>query len=271
MNYGKGGEVTVSLRDNTPGTQLMIAPGGPTVQASLSLPAAAHDIAAGEGVAVIAAGMAGVLFVDLAKLQIAASYQDKHEYTHVAMQGDRVLAADNSGRLALIDIHDPRQPRLLASLDTGSVITALSWHGARAYVLHGDNTLQCVTLSKASQLRITSSLHLDGTARALADDGRHVFVAGGDQGLLLLDADNGKVIGRYRSTGPAQDVALEQGLAFIAQGEGCVGVGRQQAGRTQLDRQPQQARRRASNLSAERSRLAVQPGRSGHHARYRSA
>lgn len=217
--YGKGGEVTVTLRGTAPGTQLMVVPGGPTAQATLALPAAAHDIAAGEGVAVIAAGTAGLLVVELDKLQITGSYHNGDDYTHVVLHSDQVLAADNAGHLIQVDIHDPRQPRLLNTLDVGSSITAMSWNGEHAYLLLGNDTLQIIEASASAKLRAISAQHLDTPVLSLATDGRHVFAACGDQGLLMLNANNGKVIGRYRTTGPALDVAVQQGMAFIAQGD----------------------------------------------------
>ena len=217
--YGKGGAVTVTLRDNVPGTRLMIAPGGPTVQAVLNLPAAARDIAADKDAAAIAAGTAGVLAVDLAKLRITGGYQDGGDYTHVALQNNRVLAADNNGRLIHVDIRDPRQPRLLSTLELEAPITALSWSGARAYLLLGNDTLQIVEVNDAAKLRTLAKRHLDSAALALTSDGAHIFVAGGEQGLLVLNANDGRVIGRYRTTGPALDVAVQQGLAFVAQGD----------------------------------------------------
>ena len=219
VSYGKGGEVTVTLHDNKPGTQLLIEPGGPRLQASLSLPAPAQDIAMDETVAAVAVGTAGVLILDPAKLHITGAYHDGGDYTQVALNGDQLLAADNSGRLVRIDIHDPQQPRLLNSLKVAAKITALSWHGAHASLLLGDNTLHIIATDGKGKLQTLATRHLESGASSLSDDGTHLFVAAGERGLLILDANSGKQIGRYRTTGAAVDVAVQQGLAFIAQGD----------------------------------------------------
>ena len=110
--YGKGGTVTVTVRDAKPGTRLMVAPGGPTPLAGVDLPAAARDIAVGDGVAVIAAGTAGALVIDLAELKIIGKYDDGSNYTHVALRGDQALVSTDNGRLVQIAVHDHKPPRL---------------------------------------------------------------------------------------------------------------------------------------------------------------
>jgi hypothetical protein len=219
VNYGKGGEVTVTLRGAAPYTQLSIIPGGPVVQGAVDLPAPAEDIAINKDVTVIAAGTAGILMMNSTNLQITGSYHDGGDYGHIALHGEQVLAADKNGRLIRVDIHDPHQPRLQGSLQLASKIIGLSWHGAHAYLLLDNGMLQIVATEDAVKLQLLSAPHLDDAALSLTDNGNQVFVAAGEHGLLILDANHGKLIGRYRTTGPALDVAVQQGLVFVAQGE----------------------------------------------------
>jgi hypothetical protein len=219
VNYGKGGAVNVGVHDAKPGMHLMIAPGGPTLGAGLKLSAAAHDIAVSDGVAVVAAGSAGIVVVDLGTFKITGRYHDGRDYTHVALQGEQVLASADSGRLIQVDIHDHAQPHLVHSLELGASITAMSWSGTHVYLLLGNDDLQDVELSGTAKPRALARRHLADPATALASDGDHVFLADGAQGLAIIDGGSGKVIGRYRTTGPALDVSVQQGLAFIAQGD----------------------------------------------------
>ena len=216
--YGKGGEVTVTLHDAKSGEHLTISPGGSVLQARLELPAAAHEIAVGQDVAVIAAGTAGALVVNLTTFQIIGTYHDGNEYTHVAVQGDQALLTTDQGRLIQIDIHDRDHPHLMYSIETGAAISAMSWHGNRVYLLLDKNNLQTVEVSKSSKPRALIRQHIENPALSLASDGKYIFIAEGDNGLAILDANSGKLISRYQTTGPAQDVAIQKGLAFIAQG-----------------------------------------------------
>lgn len=218
VNYGKGGEVAVTLHDAAPGTQLSVIPGGPVVQVTVDLPASAEDIAVSKDITVIAAGRAGLLMMDSITLKIIGSYHDGGDYERIALNGEQVLAADKNGRLIRVDIHDPHQPRLQGSLQLASKIIGLSWHGAHAYLLLDNDMLQIVATDDAVKLQLLSATHLDYAALSLTDNGNQVFVAAGEHGLLILDANHGKLIGRYRTTGPTRDVAVQQGLAFIAQG-----------------------------------------------------
>ena len=219
LYYGKGGAVTVTVRDAKPGSQLTVDPGGPTLAASTKLPGTAHDMAVSDGVAVVAAGTAGVLVVDLAKMKITADYHDGGDYTQVAVRGHQALASAKNGRLIQIDIRDHEQPRLLYSLDVGGTISAMSWSGTRAYLLIGNDGLQAVKVSATAKPQALARRHLDNPATALASDGDHVFLAEAEHGLVIVDGDSGARIGHYRTTGPALDVALQKGLAFVAQGE----------------------------------------------------
>lgn len=219
LYYGKGGAVTVTVRDAKPGSQLTVDPGGPTLEASTNLPGMAHDMAVSGGVAVVAAGTAGVLVVDLTKMKITADYHDGGNYTQVAIRGHQALASAKNGRLIQIDIRDHERPRLLYSLDVGGTISAMSWSGARAYLLIGNEGLQVVKVSATAKPQALARRHLDNPAASLASDGDHVFLAEGEHGLVIVDGDSGARIGHYRTTGPALDVALQKGLAFVAQGK----------------------------------------------------
>lgn len=219
VDYGKGGAVTVTLRDATPDSRLSIEPGGPALQGSLDLPAPARDMAWSTDAVAVAAGKAGVLLTDPATLHILGTFHDGGVYNHLALHDKQLLATRENGYLVRIDIHDPAQPTLLSRLKLAANITALSWHGAHAYLLLDDNSLQIVDSSDKAKLKTLANVSLGAKATALTDDSVHVYLAAGDNGLLILSGDNGKAIGRYRTTGAARDVAVQRGLAFVAQGD----------------------------------------------------
>jgi hypothetical protein len=218
VDYIKGGEVTVTLHDAAPDSRLLITPGGPVLQGQLTLPAAADDIAANGTLTAVAAGRAGILFIDPATLQVSGSYHDGGVYIRLALHGDQLLAADRAGDLLCLDIHDPRRPRLLSRVALGSAPTALSWHGGHAYALLDKHSLQVIDTRDPAKLHIFATVRLEQPAQSLTDDGRHALVAAGDDGLLILDGDSGRILGRYRTTGAALDVTEQRGLAFVALG-----------------------------------------------------
>ena len=218
LDYTKGGAITVSLRNAAPGSRLLIAPGGPVLQGELALPAPIREVVAGDTLEALAAGTAGVFLVDRATRQVSGRYHDGGNYARLALHDEDLLAADEEGRLLRLTLHDPHHPRLLSRLVLPGRPIALSWHGGRGYVLLDDSRLQVIDTSDPSRLTLIATAQLGHAVQSITDDGVHVLAAAGDEGLLVLDGDNGKIIGRYLTTGAAHDVAEQQGLAFVALG-----------------------------------------------------
>ena len=118
--------------------------------------------------------------------------------------------------LAIIDVHDPSAPVEVGSFPVDASDVAISGH--LAYVTNGDLLILDITDPSAPMAlgRLDMPNH---AANRIAVSGTTVYVAAYEQGLRIVDASNPSAPvqrGSYVPSGDASDIAISGSLAFLA-------------------------------------------------------
>lgn len=105
--------------------------------------------------------------------------------TAVDLVGDRAYVAHGQ-TLSVLDLGDPRQPRLVAAAALEAPVSALIVRGSLAY-LADEASLMVMSLADPARPRKLGELRGDWSARDLALAGDRLYIAGGEPGLAVLD------------------------------------------------------------------------------------
>jgi hypothetical protein len=181
---GQAGRCTIQIENNGFNTQaeITVQDFTPNGLAFLALPGYANNVDVANNIAYVAAGAAG---------------------------------------LQVIDVSNPRNPRITAALDLPGNANDIRQANGLGYVAAGDSGLQIVELTNVNGLTLAGAVDTPGQAQDLAIAGNRIYVADGVAGLQIVDASdpaNPQILGTADTPGTARGVATADGLVLIADG-----------------------------------------------------
>lgn len=221
MTYNQATPVKIRVEGAAPTTHLALSPGGPYVAASIAVPAVRSVAFAGDYL--LQASTVGELaVVDYAQAQpvVVGKIKFPGTITKVAVQGKLGFAAVSGVGLVVLDLSQPRAPKRLGQFNMASPLRDFAVSGQRAWLLLGQQEIAIVDLTDPAKPHLLTRHRLTQPALRLAADGVYGYVAVGEHGLIVLDGGSAdlKEAGRFKTSGAVLDVAIAEGLAYVADG-----------------------------------------------------
>jgi len=218
-------EKTVTVTIHTPATaprsHVALSPWQPHTLRTLSLPDPA-DAMTVSGKWLITAGQGGLTIFDTTHGDAtpAGRFAVDATCTRVRVVHHSVFAACGATGLWRVDISSPGTPRQTAHLDTTDITDFAVTEDGYLYVLSG-STLTAYSMAAHAAPHQIARATLSSAANALAAASRDVYLAQGERGLAVYhldDADRLTPLSSFPTTGPALDVKLQGGDAYLALG-----------------------------------------------------
>jgi hypothetical protein len=118
----------------------------------------------------------------------------------VAVQGTTAFVADGMGGLAIVNVADPKAPKLLGKTATGGQARSVVVDGAVAYVAAGSAGLVLVDVKNPAAPRVISRQTMPGTAVRVAYSKGRAFVAAWNDARVydVTNASQPRFIGAVR-------------------------------------------------------------------------
>lgn len=118
----------------------------------------------------------------------------------VAVHGTTAFVADGMGGLAIVNVADPKAPKLLGKAATGGQVRSVVVDGAVAYVAAGSAGLVLVDVKNLSAPRVISRVTMPGTAVRVAYSKGRAFVAAWNDARVydVTNASRPRFIGAAR-------------------------------------------------------------------------
>jgi len=131
--------------------------------------------------------------------------------------------ADGDGGLRVADVSDPKNPAIIASVDTLGYANGVAIAGNMAYLACGSyekwNGLQVISVSDPESPVIIGSVDIPGSAYGVAVTGDTAYVASGWGGLQVIDVSDPKhpvIIGYASRVGYASDIDVMGDTVYVA-------------------------------------------------------
>lgn len=132
----------------------------------------------------------------------------------ISSEGQFAYLTGINPQITVIDVENPKQPRVISTYGSVSNITDISIQGQYAYVLDKDYGISIMALSKSGQLSCYSSCPIKGEGQTIAISKGIALVALGDSGVAVVDISNARrpaVIGSFKE----EEFSLYIERAFI--------------------------------------------------------
>jgi hypothetical protein len=210
-------------------------PVNPVIVGSIDDPVVALGVAVSGTIAYLAAGTDGLMVIDVSNPgnpTILGSEFPQDEAWGVALSGTFVYVADMRGGLTVIDASNPASPSTIGNvLWANPACRDVAISGAYAYVANGSSVpgLAIIDISDPTDPFVVNDPDhfVPGVssvtwAVGVAVYGDYVYVADIDEGLLVVDVSdpaNPEVVGRAFTPDTARDVAVDNGLAYVVEGD----------------------------------------------------
>jgi photosystem II stability/assembly factor-like uncharacterized protein len=188
------------------------------------LPGVIQDIAISNSQALVAAGDAGLLILDISsrtRPREIASVRKSASVWRVAVQGSRAYVAQGKraegvgeGSVGVIDIANPAEPRLVGSLEMPGWIHAVAVADKHVYVAHASG-LQVVDASDQPNERDAVTLPAEAEGVAIADG--YAYVVSGDLHIFdISDSAHPREVGTWRTPAlPLVTIAVAGKYAYV--------------------------------------------------------
>ncbi len=141
----------------------------------------------------------------------------------LALRGRRLLVAQGTWGLALVDVRRPSRPKLVAHLALPGAAMAVAWQGRTAYVAMGSMGLALVDMRRPGAPKLLGTFPVGGYAWSVAVFQGIGLVATGSGGLVVLDLHRPsapKVLARLKLSGEAREPAfVNRKTAVVAAGK----------------------------------------------------
>jgi hypothetical protein len=222
---GREGQAQVTVRTSgfSAVVHVVVRSFAPQALSFLDLPGFANNVDVAGGLALVAAGAAGLQVIDAtdpSAPRIVGAADTPGNANDVKVAGELALVADGAAGLQVVSIADPRNPRIVGSLDTPGIAQDVVVAGDRLYVADGAGGLRVLRLDGPRNPVLLGSLVLPGEAKGVDVDPKRrlAVVAAGTSGLHAVDlADETRPqLLSSLATGDARDVALRGSFAFVA-------------------------------------------------------
>jgi len=139
----------------------------------------------------------------------------------VSLSGGHACVAGWVGPLHWVDVRDPRQPRLVASLDTGVGAPDVIVAGGFAYAADFGGKLTVVDLRNPEAPTVVAAIELGSEARRVTVSGDHAYVAvqGGIQIVDISNPHQPRLVGSYSNPDslPARGLLAHDGFLHVAE------------------------------------------------------
>ncbi len=136
---------------------------------------------------------------------------------------NRAYLAAGSGGLQIVDISDPKYPKVIKSLVTPGSASDVFVAGTTVYLAAKAGGLQIIDIQDISNPKIIGSITMPGWAfDVFVADGK-AYIADGDSGLQIVtvsDSSNLEIIGSADTPGLAYGVVFADGKAYMADWDG---------------------------------------------------
>lgn len=150
-------------------------------------------------------------------LLLRGAYDTLPEVTHVATDGNRLLAGGRGGWSVSADGERPPQG------DTGPVVRGLALAGDTVVVAGGEEGVSLYSLSGGGDPALLARYGTGGPATAVTIDGEFVYAADSG-GLLIFDRRYLAPVRRIATPAPATGVAVAHNLAYVSLADGRLAV-----------------------------------------------
>ena len=138
-----------------------------------------------------------------------------------ATDGNVALVTSSVGELRVIDLANPSEPIIAATLVTGGEASGVEIRGRFGYVAAGEVGVVIVDIADPYAPEVVATVDTPGRARALCLSGDWAFVAdleGGAQVLDIADPRQAHLVAGFCDSSFVQDIAVLDGKAYVAAG-----------------------------------------------------
>jgi hypothetical protein len=139
----------------------------------------------------------------------------------VAVSGDTAYVSLGLKGLAIVDVANPRAPRLVRRIESGIAPVFVALEDKRAYVADRYEGIQILDLARRGEPQISARFVLPPFVTHLALTPKLVFAACGGEGLHVLRKDGETSltrIGLFRDVKFSRYVLLDHHIAYLADG-----------------------------------------------------
>ena len=136
----------------------------------------------------------------------------------IAIDGNRLLAGDNQGRIHLIDVTDPTHPLQRAVVSIGTNCAGLAIQDDIVYAALYSGGVAIIRIAQPNQLLHLATVSLTWAYGVAISQGR-LYVAAYNDGLVIYDLDDPVApveLGRLVLPDSAVDVAIDGDRVFVA-------------------------------------------------------
>ena len=135
---------------------------------------------------------------------------------------DNILyVASKAGGLTIINISDPRNPKILGQFFDGGVALDVFVKGRYAYVADGPDGLEIIDVSDPLHPVKVGNFSLDSYAISVFVKNEYAYIAYYSNGLVIVDVSrpsHPRLIGQYFDEGLVFSVYVKDNLAYVADG-----------------------------------------------------
>lgn len=138
-----------------------------------------------------------------------------------ATDGNVALVTSSDGELRVVDLANPSEPIIAATLATGGEASGVEIRGRFGYVAAGEVGVVVVDIADPYAPEVVATVDTPGRARAVCLSGDWAYVAGLEGGVQVLDiADPRQVnlVASFCDSFFVQDIAVLDGKAYVAAG-----------------------------------------------------
>jgi hypothetical protein len=208
-------------------------PNSPVLRGAIKTPGQAKGVALVGTKVLVADHMSGVDIVDVSSMDrpvILGSFFVDGYARDVASSRTLGFAVDSPTGLYILDPSQRGEPQAVGQLQSASTPTAIEvmeLPGTTPRLIAcvvGGGSLQLYDVTEpAAPVHVTSVRMPGGRPSRVAVKGTRAYVADGREGLQVIDLSTPSkpvVIGGYKTTAPARDVAVGESLVLVAIGAG---------------------------------------------------
>lgn len=136
-----------------------------------------------------------------------------------ATDGNVALVTSSDGELRVVDLANPSEPIIAATVATGGEASGVEIRGRFGYVAAGEVGVVVVDIANPYAPEVVATVDTPGRARALCLSGDWAFVAdleGGVQVLDIADPRQANLVASFCDSSFVQDIAVLDGKAYVA-------------------------------------------------------
>jgi len=171
-------------------------------------------------VLIISDGTKGIKLFDSENLTLLDTFTLESKALDITLSDDEkeLFVALGNGGVAILSF-DNGELKEKSILATNSYIKHITLDGENAY-LTGDKS-QLLLMDLATKT-ITKSIPIGEFAYNCSADSNYIYVANGKDGFTIVDKKSYKEIGKIALEGEVRDIAIRDGIAYVASSEGGV-------------------------------------------------